>query len=175
MTRLHIACCLILIAAAGGCEAPGIGSGWRRIEPPRQAPPFTLNQLDGPSISLSGLKGRIVVMDFWATWCGPCRFSLPSLEVIAKRYRGRSVTVLLVNLDESPDKVRAWTERRYAAASILLDAGAKVADLYGVQSLPQTFVLDAEGRIVWAHQGYGGGLEETLSRILDELLAPASA
>ena len=159
---------------AVGCESPGMDSGWRRVDPPRAAPPFTLDQLNGPPVSLSGLKGRIVVMDFWATWCGPCRFSLPSLEVIAKRYRGRGVTVLLVNLDEAPEKVRAWVERRYTTP-ILLDAGAKVANQYGVQSLPQTFVLDAEGRIVWAHQGYGGGLEDTLSRILDELLAPASA
>ena len=171
--RLHIACCLILVAA-GGCEPTDVTSDWRRIDPPIAAAPFTLPQLDGPDVTLTALRGRIVVMDFWATWCGPCRFSLPSLEVIAKRYRDRNVSVLLVNMDEDPKKVREWVEQRYTTP-ILLDQEGTVAEQYHVDSLPQTFVMDTEGRIVWAHGGYGGGLEATLSQILDELLAPPKA
>lgn len=165
---------LLSIASLCGCEPTDIGSEWRRIDPPVPAASFTLNALDGPPVALADLKDRIVVMEFWATWCTPCRFSLPSLEVIGKRYRDRGISVLLINLDEESDKVRAWAERRFTVP-ILLDKGGEVADRYGVQSIPRLFVIDQAGRIVWAHQGYGGGLEATLSQILDELLTPPKA
>ena len=155
---------------AVGCEPPGLGSDWRRIDPPIAAEPFTLKALDGPPVTLTALKGRVVVMEFWATWCTPCRFSLPSLEVIARRYRDKRVSVLLINVGEEPDKVRKWAERRYTTP-ILLDAGGKVSDRYSATSIPRLFIADQAGKLVWAHQGYGGGLEQSLTTILDELLA----
>jgi thiol-disulfide isomerase/thioredoxin len=154
-----------------GCEPPDIGRDWRRVDPPRPAPPFALRQLDGAPVTLAGLRGKVVVMEFWATWCGPCRYSLPSLEAIAKRYRDRGVAVLLVNLEEQPEAIRRWAERRYTAP-ILLDADGGVAAQYGVQSIPRLFILDQSGQLAWEHQGYGGGLEQNLAAILDELLAP---
>ena len=153
-----------------GCEPTGIGSDWRRIDPPIAAEPFTLDALDGSPVTFAALKDRVVVMEFWATWCTPCRFSLPSLEAIAKRYRDRGVTVLLINVGEEPDKVRKWAERRYTSP-ILIDEGGKVAGRYGVEAIPRLFIADQAGRLVWAHQGYGGGLEQSLTLILDELLA----
>ena len=159
---------LLALLSVAGCESSGIGRDWRRIEPPAAAAPFTLPQLDGPEVTLTALKGRVVVMEFWATWCTPCRFSLPSLEVIAKRYRDRGVSVLLINLDEEPEKVRAWAERRYTAPILL--QGGTIADRYRVKSIPRLFIVDQIGRLMWEHQGYGGGLEHSLSLILDELL-----
>jgi thiol-disulfide isomerase/thioredoxin len=160
---------LVLVAAVG-CELPGITSDWRRIEPSVAADPFTLESLDGPPVALTALKGRVVVMEFWATWCGPCRFSLPSLELIAKRYRDRGVSVLLINNGEERDTIRTWAERRYTSP-ILIDEGGKIADRYGIQAIPRLFIADQAGRLVWTHQGYGGGLEHNLTLILDELLA----
>jgi thiol-disulfide isomerase/thioredoxin len=161
----------LFLVAAAGCEPPRIGDDWRRVDPPRPAPDFTLKQLDGPPVSLAGLRGKVVVMEFWATWCAPCRFSLPSLEAIAKRYRVRNVVILLVNLEEKPDIIRKWTERRYTAP-ILLDADGRTAGDYGVESIPRLVIIDQAGRLIWEHQGYGGGLEQNLSLILDELLSP---
>lgn len=166
----HFFCLALLLLC--GCEPTGITADWRRIDPPVAAEPFTLESLDGPPVALTALKGRVVVMEFWATWCGPCRFSLPSLEVIAKRYRDRGVEILLINVGEEPERVRRWAEGRYAAASILLDRDSAVADRYEVTGIPRLYVTDQAGRLVWAHQGYGGGLERNLTRILDELLAP---
>ena len=137
------------------------------------APGFTLPQLDGPPVSLSDLRGRVVIMEFWATWCNPCRFSLPSLEVIYKRYRNRGVTVLLINEGEEPDRIHPWAQKRFTAP-ILLDQEERVGRRYQVTGIPRLFILDQEGRLIYAHEGYGGGLERNLTLILEELLGTGS-
>ncbi|PIQ83830.1 MAG: alkyl hydroperoxide reductase [Candidatus Omnitrophica bacterium CG11_big_fil_rev_8_21_14_0_20_63_9] len=161
-------------ALFAGCGSTGVTEDWHRIEPPVPAPPFTLAQLDDGELKLSDLQGRIVIMEFWATWCEPCRFSLPSLEVIYKRYRSRGVTVLLLNQDEPPDAVRAWLAGKFTAP-VLLDARGLVGNQYGVEGIPQLFIIDQQGRIIFMHAGYGGGLERNLKLILDELLKPTHA
>ena len=164
---LGAGCCLSLVASA--CSSGTISSDWHRIDPPIEAPAFTAPQLDGAPIQLSDYRGRVVVMDFWATWCGPCRFSLPSLEVIAKRYADRGVSVLLVNAGESKEDIRRWTKRRFDAP-VLLDREGSVRQRYGVQGLPRLFVINQDGQIVYAHAGYGGGLEQNLTLMLDQLV-----
>ncbi|MBI4342366.1 MAG: TlpA family protein disulfide reductase, partial [Candidatus Omnitrophica bacterium] len=104
-----------MLVAASGCEPAGISSDWKRIEPPLAAPDFTLAQLEGGGVSLADERGRVVVMEFWATWCPPCRYSTPSLEAIHRRYRNRGVTVLLINAGESVERIKAWAERRFTA------------------------------------------------------------
>ena len=172
--RFLVACRLLLVAGVcalpiGGCESSTISSDWKRIEPPVAAPDFTLPQLDATSVTRADLHGRIVVMEFWATWCGPCRFSLPSLEVIYRRYRQRGVTVLLINEDDATEKVRAWAQRRFTAP-ILLDQEGRVGQAYGVQGIPRLFIVDHTGQLVYVHEGSGGGLEHNLTLILDQLL-----
>ena len=147
------------------------GSDWHRIEPPMAAPDFTLAQLDDGNVTLSKLHGRIVVMDFWATWCGPCRFSLPSLEVIYQQYHDRGVSVLLINQGEKAEAVRQWAQRRFTAP-ILLDRDSHVGTQYDVQGIPKLVLVDQSGNILYEHEGYGGGLERNLKAILDKLLAP---
>ena len=165
--------CLALLALAG-CAPKTIGKDWKRIEPPVQAPEFTLPQLDAGPVSLSGSRGRVVIMEFWATWCGPCQFSLPSLDLIYKWYRDRGVTVLLLNEGEAAERVRTWAGRRFTAP-ILLDQDQRVGALYRVRGIPRLFIVDQQGSLVYAHEGYGGGLERNLKLILDALLAPPAA
>ena len=164
------ACCLLLIACIGCGQSTTVSSDWKRLEPSIAAEDFILPQLDGPRVSLSGYRGRVVIMEFWATWCGPCRFSLPSLEVIYKRYRDRGVTVLLINQGEEADIIRPWAGRRFTAP-ILLDREQQVGRLYAVQGIPRLFIVDQNGQVIYAHEGYGGGLEHNLALILDELLS----
>ena len=164
-----VVCGLWSVVCLMGCGPEGIGSDWKPIQPSVAAPDFTLPQLDGPPVTLSSLKGRVVVMEFWATWCGPCRFSLPSLEVIYRRYRDRGVSVLLINEGEGERAIRAWTRQRFTAP-ILLDRAQVVGEQYGVRAIPRLFLVDQGGRIVYAHEGYGGGLERSLSLILEQLL-----
>jgi len=166
---------LLLGFALAGCGEGGIGADWKRLEPGIEAADFALPTLDGQTVTLAGLRGRVIIMEFWATWCGPCRFSLPSLEVIAKRYADRGVAVLLINEGEPADVVRAWSGKRFPTCAILLDASQAIGTLYDVQGIPQLFVVDPEGRLIYTHDGYGGGLERTLSLILDGMLGPPAA
>ena len=150
---------------------------WDRLEPTVRAPDFALPQLDGEEpIRLSDLRGNVVIMEFWATWCQPCRFSTPSLDVIYRRYRDRGVTVLLINNAEDPDKVRKWIDGRFAAP-VLLDSRLRVARNYQVRGIPSLFLIDQHGQILYIRSGYTGGLEHNLKLILEELLAeePAEA
>ncbi len=157
------------LVAICGCESDAIGRDWKRIEPRVPAKDFTLPRLGGGRVQLSDLRGRIVIMEFWATWCGPCRFSLPSLDVIYRRYRDRGVTVLLLNQGEAAAQVQRWVERRFAAP-ILLDANGEVAARYKVDGIPRLFIVGQDGQLVYEHAGYGGGLEHNLTLILEALL-----
>ena len=168
--RTAVVCGLWSVVCVAGCGPERIGSDWKAIQPSVAAPDFTLPQLEGPPVTLSALKGRVVVMEFWATWCGPCRFSLPSLEVIHRRYHDRGVSVLLINEGENEREIRRWAGRRFTAP-ILLDATQEVGERYEVRAIPRLFLVDQTGHIVYAHEGYGGGLEQSLSQILDQLLS----
>jgi len=161
---------MVLALALAGCRGTDVGHDWRRLDPPVPAPGFSLNRLEGGTVSLADYRGQTVILDFWATWCGPCRQSLPSLEQIARTYRDRGVTVLLVNEGESADRIRQWLEDRYTAP-ILLDEDQRVAQHYNVAGIPRTFIIDQDGRVIYDHAGYGGGLERNLRLILSELLA----
>ena len=171
MFRMHrqliLRVCLIALI---GCAPEGIGADWKRSEHEPAAPDFSLAQMDaeGP-VRLSDYHGRVVIMEFWATWCGPCRFSTPSLELIYKKYREKGVSVLLINQQEAPDRIRKWAEDRFTAP-ILLDDG-QVATRYAVQGIPRLFIVDQTGHFAWAHEGYSGGFERNLSLILDGMLA----
>ena len=173
-SRFHLSKHLVIglnIFALAGCAPSGLGTDWKKIEPAVEAPDFTLPQLDAKPLVLSSLRGQVVVMEFWATWCGPCRSSLPSLEAIYRKYRARGVAILLINQGDAAPVVRQWAERRFTAP-ILLDEGTRVGAQYGVHGIPRLFVIGTDGRLVYTHGGYGGGLERNLSLVLEELLAP---
>lgn len=159
----------VMLLVGCGCGSKTIGPDWKRIEPGVLAEDFTLPQLGGGSVKLSDLRGRIVIMECWATWCGPCRFSLPSLELIYRRYRDRGVTVLLLNQGEKANQIQRWAEKRFTAP-ILLDATGSVAARYKVDGIPRLFIVGQDGQLVYEHAGYGGGLEHNLTLILDGML-----
>jgi peroxiredoxin len=156
-----------------GC---GGATPWQPLDPPVPAPEFSLPGLTGQTVRLSDYRGRIVVMEFWATWCGVCRQTMPSLELLYRRYRDRGVEVLLVDMGEEPKRVKRWAGSRFES-TIVLDERNRAARAYGVSGIPALFVIDAMGLIRYTKTGYGGGLERDLTGILDGLLAepPASA
>jgi len=172
-SSLMVVCGGLLLAGAGCKPAGGLNSEWERVEPPVAAADFTLPQLTGAPVSLSSLRGHPVIMEFWATWCAPCRYSTPSLEAVYRRYKNRGVMVLLINQGESAEQVRAWAGKRFTAP-ILLDREGAAAGRYGVAGIPRLFIVDREGRIVFDHSGYAGGLERDLHTILDQLLLPVT-
>lgn len=121
------------------------------------APDFELPQLGGERVRLSDFAGKPVVLNFWATWCGPCRLEMPILNAYAHQY-GNALTILAVNLQEPEREVAIFANELGLDFPILLDGQASVSELYRVQGLPTTFVIDGEGRVVVVHVG---GLSRT--------------
>jgi thiol-disulfide isomerase/thioredoxin len=117
---------------------------------PRQAPGFALTTLAGQPVSLDSLRGGVTLLDFWATWCAPCRKSMPELQALHERYADKGFRVLGVSIDEKADaKVRKYVAAQKYTYPIAIDAAKPPAwQRYRVKSVPAAFLLDGEGRIV---------------------------
>jgi peroxiredoxin len=162
-----LAAALLLAVAGAGCGAET--SDWTPLPQPMAAPDFSLPRLGGGSLRLAELRGRVVLMEFWATWCAPCRYSTPSMDVTYRKFRGQGVEVLLINAGESEETVRQWAGARFAAP-ILLDRDGAAQAAFAVVGLPTLFVIDREGMIRYVQSGYAGGLERNLRVVLKDLL-----
>jgi peroxiredoxin len=116
----------------------------------RPAPDFTLTTLDGKSFTLSELRGTPVVLNFWATWCGPCQRELPALQATAQQYDG-SVAVVGIDQGEPPETVQSYVDKLGLTFAIPMDSNFEVAHRYNVSGMPTTYFIDAEGVIchVW--------------------------
>ncbi|MEE8278577.1 MAG: redoxin domain-containing protein [Thermoanaerobaculia bacterium] len=133
----------------------------------KPAPSFTLEDLDGRVIGLEDLRGRPVVLNFWATWCQPCVVEHPVLLAGARHYAGQ-VEFLGVIYQDQPELIRGFFEQRGAWGPALIDPEVEVAIAYGVYGAPETFFIDADGIIV---EKVTGLLDPTsLARIVDSLL-----
>ncbi len=134
------------------------------------APDFTLPSLDGPNLRLQEQRGQVVMINFWATWCGPCRVEMPHLARLYDKYRGSGFTVLAVNIDEDPYKAASLAKQLGMRFPVLLDKEKKVSRLYDLSTMPSTILVDREGRVRYVHRGYRDGYEETYDRQIRELL-----
>jgi len=113
------------------------------------APDFTVTDLAGNTVQLSDYRGQAVVLNTWATWCGPCRSEMPDLETFALKYADQGLVVLAVNVGESAEQVAGFIQQEGYTFPVLLDpTGDAVAQLYSVRGIPTTFFIDREGRIV---------------------------
>src|SRR5262245_50373535 len=133
------------------------------------APAFAVKSVEGKSIKLADFKGRPVVIDFWATWCKPCRAAMPHLETIQKRYEPRGLVVMGLSVDEEePAEVRRFVQKLGVSFRIAM-ADERVLDLYGpVRSIPTTFFINRQGEVVRRVVGYIG--EGTRGGYVQELL-----
>ena len=113
----------------------------------RQKADFTLTDLQGKTWSLRELKGKVVLVNFWATWCPPCRKEMPDLNTLYQRFKDQGFVILAIS-DEEADKVKPFIAERNISYPILLDPGRKVNELFQVQGIPKSFVYDREGKLV---------------------------
>ena len=153
---------LALLAAAHAAGAA--------VSPRAQAPDFTLRQIDGPNLRLGEQRGRVVMVNFWATWCGPCRVELPHLARLHHKYRGSGFTLLGVNIDEDPNAARALVGKMGLKFPVLLDTEKKVVGSYDLNAMPATVLIDKDGRVRYLHRGYREGVEQTYEQQVRELL-----
>jgi len=136
-----------------------------------QAPAFSLRDLEGRSVMLADFRGTsVVVLDFWATWCGPCRASMPAVENFRRAHLGRGVEVLSVNLREDPATVKDFLAREHREMHVLLDTLGAVAGAYNVTGIPTLVIIDKDGGLRDRVVGYRADLEEYLESVVKGLL-----
>jgi cytochrome c biogenesis protein CcmG, thiol:disulfide interchange protein DsbE len=117
------------------------------------APDFTLPQLDGRDLRLSSYRGKVVLLDFWASWCAPCREETPHLIELQQKYGGRGLQIIGVSMDDSPDPARAFYQQFHMNYPVAM-GNAKTGELYGgVLGLPIAFLIKRDGRIYAKHIG----------------------
>ena len=132
---------------------------------PQPAPDFTVYDADGKAYKLSDMKGKPVVLNFWASWCPPCKAEMPDFDEICKEYEGR-VTFMMVNLtdgkNETVESARNFIHMMEYSFPVYYDTDMDAANKYGIQSIPTTFFIDAEGRLIAYYTGAMSG--ETLKK-----------
>ena len=134
--------------------------------PTGSAPEFQLAAMAGNTINLSQYKGQVVMINFWATWCGPCRQEMPLLEQLHKKYKPLGFTMLGVNVEPDSAGAVQWLKATPVTFPILFDTDSKVSKLYAVSGMPSTVIVDRKGQVRFVHRGYKAGDEnEYLNQI----------
>ncbi len=142
LSRVFFVVCLM--AALTACNP---------AEPPEPPVDFTVNTDDG-QLSLSQFRGEVVYVDFWATWCGPCRDSFPWMADMQNKYRDQGLKIIALSLDTDHDMARDFAEELSANFTIGFDDSGEVADLFKVKGMPTSVVIDRDGRIAEIHEGF---------------------
>jgi peroxiredoxin len=123
------------------------------------APDFTLTDANGQSVTLSDLRGQVIMINFWASWCGPCRQEMPLLEQIHQRYEPLGFTLLGVNVEKNPADGQAFLKERPVSFPVLYDPENDISKLYDVVAMPSTVLIDRQGNVRYLHHGYKPGYE----------------
>lgn len=143
-----------------GLGLAGCSSSEMAPEVGNLAPDFQLSTLDGQSVSLSDFRGRPVLVNFWASWCGPCRYEMPFLQRIHEEQAANGLVVLGVNLGESPDEIREFMADFGLSFTMLLDSRQDVALMYNVRGIPTTLLIDEDGVIRYRKVGAFATMKE---------------
>jgi thiol-disulfide isomerase/thioredoxin len=144
----------------------------------RMAPAFAIDTDDGRHVTLDDFQGKVVLLDFWATWCGPCREALPHLQQVAKKFQGEPLVILSVSLDSDEKKWKDFVAKNEMTWLQYRDGGftSPIAKLFGVNAIPHTFTIDADGVLQDEHIGDAsieGKLKKLIARAKE--LQPAGA
>jgi thiol-disulfide isomerase/thioredoxin len=146
-------------------------SGWTHAAQSKAAPDVALQNVDGTALHLSAYTGKVVLVDFWASWCVSCKKSFPALDTIYGDYHARGLEVVAVNLDEKRRDADAFLDRYPHHLTVLFDPTALSAVKFGVKGMPTSFLIDKTGTIRFTHVGYSGDVAETYRREIAQLLA----
>ena len=145
---------LVLLFATAVQADPYADMTVERPNAPVAAPSFALTDLSGVKVSLASLSGKVVLLNFWATWCGPCRTEMPGMERVWQRYHDHGLAIVAVSVDEGgEERINKFVRRLNLSYPILLDPDSEIAELYGVSGLPASYLIDSEGRLVGRLEG----------------------
>jgi peroxiredoxin len=149
---------VILASAAFAADASG------------PAPAFTLSAVDGSQGTLSQYKGQVVMLNFWATWCGPCQQEMPLLDQMYKKYKPAGFTLIGVNVDKDAPPVKALLARKPVSFPVFLDPASQVSKAYHVDEMPSSVIIDRKGEIRYIHRGYKPGDENDYQDRIRQLI-----
>jgi thiol-disulfide isomerase/thioredoxin len=157
---------LALLSAAllGAARAQAVGAG-------TLAPEIGIKDLAGRGVSIASLKGKVVLVDFWASWCAPCRQELPVLEALFKKYHAKGFEIVGVNQDQSSDNVQRFLSGTPLSFRVVHDSGRAVADRYAPSKMPSSFLIDRRGVVRYVHAGFRAADRTPLEQKIVELLS----
>lgn len=147
--RIGLALFLFSLSLYGTTDSAVAGS------PPQTAADFTMKSLSGKNIKLSELRGQVVLVNFWATWCTPCKKELPYFNELYAKFKGVGLEVLAVNIDKVRSKAARMSSALRLSFPVLLDPAGKVSGLYSIRSMPTTYVVARDGTVRHIHWGFG--------------------
>lgn len=134
------------------------------------APGFTLKSDSNKNLKLNDYRGQVVMINFWATWCSPCRQEIPHLNRLHERYHKAGFALLGINIDDQPRIAREMMQKLSVAFPVLFDTDKRVSRLYDVGAMPSSLLIDRDGRIRYIHLGYRTGYEIQYDNQIRELL-----
>ena len=145
-----VACLVLCLSGQSSLRAQGGTADQRQT-----APGWQLRDLSGKTVKLSDFKGKVVILDFWATWCPPCRKEIPGFIDLQKKYADKGLVVVGVSLDEQGAAiVQPFVKQLGMTYPVVLGDGQVVAAYGGIEAIPTTFIIDRQGKVVTVHQGY---------------------
>lgn len=168
-TLKSILLALVVVGPASAVPAPVLAQGLNQ-----PAPMFSLPRLGGGSISLADLAGRVVYLDFWASWCGPCRQSFPWMNEMQAKYGARGLRVVAVNVDAQQGEAESFLARIPAQFTVLFDPKGQTPALYRLQGMPTSFLIGPDGKVMLVHQSFHDSDRPALEARIEAMLGPVA-
>jgi peroxiredoxin len=140
------------------------------LEPGQKAPDFTLKNLQGQNLNLVEQRGQIILINFWASWCGPCRKEMPVLQKLHDKYQDLGVAVWGVNVEQENQAGRDFLAGLNLSFPIFFDQTNKISETYQVEAMPTTVIVDRDGKVRYVFKGYKSGYEKKYAKAIKKLI-----
>lgn len=158
------------LALAFACAAALFAAPAHAIEEGARAPEIGLRDTEGNAVRLSELRGKVVLVDFWASWCAPCRQEMPILEDLHARYAEQGLVIVGVNIDRDAENMRDFLRRTPVSFRVVHDGQHRVADRYGPPRMPSSYFIDRRGVVRYVHEGFRRRDARTIEAHIQDLL-----
>jgi thiol-disulfide isomerase/thioredoxin len=150
---------------------PGSSEGMESVLVGKPAPAIELDLLGGGKFNLASCKDKVVVLDFWASWCGPCLQAMPQVDKVAAEFAEQGVQLVAINLEERPEQIKTALSRLKLETAVALDTDGRIAERYGATDIPQTVIIGRDGKVARLFVGGGSRFDERLRQALQAVLA----
>lgn len=158
------------LAAGSIALASTLSAGAAGVSLQEEAPDFTLKSLEGSNLRLEEYRGDVVLINFWASWCGPCRQEMPILDKLHQRYEDAGFAVLGVNVEGEAAPAQKIVDKTNVTFPVLIDEGQDVSERYALEAMPSTVVVDRDGKVRYIHRGYKPGDEAKYVEVVKALI-----